>query len=161
MNTDPQPINLSNTVNLSKMIKTKNEAKEKLYNSVISLFVNNKDNINDLLKKFNANLYNLDGDSILVDPNNHDLILICYTDVLSITKDPVLFDFSNNEFLTVDASGKKRSLNKEETIRFLSDESCLDAVINVADPNKLILQSTRVNADHLSEINLRLRNFNE
>ena len=60
MNTDPQPINLSNTVNLSKMIKTKNEAKEKLYNSVISLFVNNKDNINDLLKKFNANLYNLD-----------------------------------------------------------------------------------------------------
>ena len=128
---------------------------------MISLFINNEKAIHDLLMKFNVNLYNLGGDSILVDPNNHDLILICYTDVLSITKDPVLFDFSNNEFLTEDASGKKRSLNKEETIRFLSDESCLDAVINVADPNKLILQSNRVNADHLSEINLRLRNFDK
>lgn len=161
MNTDPQPINQNYMATLSNVVENKNKAKNKLYNFVISLFINNEKAIHDLLMKFNVNLYNLGGDSILVDPNNHDLILICYTDVLSITKDPVLFDFSNNEFLTEDASGKKRSLNKEETIRFLSDESCLDEVINVADPNKLILQSNRVNADHLSEINLRLRNFDK
>lgn len=161
MNTDPQPINQNYMATLSNVVENKNKAKNKLYNFAISLFINNENAIHDLLTKFNVNLCNLNGDSILVDPDNHDLILICYTDVLSITKAPVLFDFSNNEFLTVDASGKKRSLNKEETIRFLSDESCLDAVINVADPNKLILQSTRVNVDHLSEINLRLRNFDK
>jgi len=160
MNNDTQLINPNLVSSLSEVMKNEKEAKEELYNSVINLFNNNKDAIKELLTKFNTHLYNLDGDPILFNPNDHSQLLISYTNLFSITRSPILFDLSNNKFLIFDTSSKKNAfLTKEQAILFLSNQEYFNLTINVADPNKLLSQSCSENTARLSELYSRLRYF--